>query len=338
MMDIFQDKRYVLQYEQINLDHGNSYGLFASELADLLQIPEGSRVLELGCGTGISTGTLLSKIKNLKITATDQSRQFLDLALAKFGFDDLEPYLQEVRARKHCPAILFNNCKMGDVESYLRAVRVKSEEYRHNSQISFYHCEAGEIPTLGLDPIQVVFASQVFHWFRKKNASANGCNYDYERKVLDNIRKVLESRGYFGFNTTGADYSFSDPRLNAEHFTNHPFHKAFTQALRSELGLLTISNPPKRTFDHAEIERIASNSGFEIVGCKNLRIERSGESLLESCLIGGHMQVFQSESLEASPEQREEMLISAFEYAQKASSVNAAPVIETGVHYATRTR
>jgi len=90
MVDVFQDIKFAIAYEQRNLNIGSdlAYGRFASESIDLAQIPEGTKIVDAGSGTGISTTTLFDKIKNITVTATDRSPAFQEVAKLKFGLSE----------------------------------------------------------------------------------------------------------------------------------------------------------------------------------------------------------------------------------------------------------
>jgi len=56
-------------------------------------------------------------------------------------------------------------------------------------------------------------------------------------------------------------------------------------------------------------------------------------SIIEVCLVGGHMQIFQKSNIESTMKEREQILENALNYALEKSSPKAQPVVETGIHY-----
>lgn len=334
MVNIFDDFRYAVQYEQANLDLGNTYNQFAKESIDLAKPINPSNALDLGCGTGISTYELFNNFNGINVVGLDKSGPFIEMASFKFNkLGSLESFLQKIRDNNPYPKILRDNCDVRDLETHLRTIADKSERFREN--VSFYIKDASEISSLQEKSFDYILANQFIHWLRKKDAKPNEPNLDYEKNVLQQVRDKLNNGGKFSFNTSGADFEFDAPYMNDMHLLNHPFYTAFTESLRSQLGL---EQADKRvyTFNHKELERIMGENGFGIEKTKPKIINRTPKMLLEICLIGGHMQAFQKMNIDSTMQEREKILENSLQYALKKSSPNSKPIIETGIHYLVR--
>jgi len=334
MVNVFDDFRYAMQYEQVNLDLDNTYNQSAKESIDLAKPIRPSLVLDLGCGTGVSTYELFNSFSGINVVGLDKSGPFIEMASFKFNkLGSLESLLQKIRDNNPYPKILRDNCDVLDLETHLKSVVDKSGKFREN--VSFYVKDASEISSLQEKSFDYVLANQFIHWLRKKDAKQDEPNLDYEKNVLQQVRDKLKQEGKFSFNMSGADFEFDNPSINEMHLLNHPFYSEFTKALYSQLGL---EQPAKRvyTFNHAEVERIMEENGFNIEKTKHKIINRTPKMLLEVCLIGGHMQAFQKMNIDSTMQEREKVLEESLSYASKKSSPNSKPVIETGIHYLVR--
>jgi len=134
------------------------------------------------------------------------------------------------------------------------------------------------------------------------------------------------------FNTSGADYRFENDELNEKHLTNHPFYKAFSHSVNSQLGIT--EEEKQYTFDTSEIEKVMLENGFSIVARKDDVIYYEPKLLEEICLVGGHMGLFQARNSDIPMKEQEKILQNALQYARKNASFYEYPqVIETAVHY-----
>ena len=69
-------------YDKVQYSHQGRYGL---ELLDRLSIPEGGRVLDLGCGTGYLASVLAERVgPGGRVTGVDPSRERILLAESKY--------------------------------------------------------------------------------------------------------------------------------------------------------------------------------------------------------------------------------------------------------------
>ena len=221
------------------------------------------------------------------------------------------------------------HCEVGDLEDHLKR---ETERYaRFKDKVKFYCLDASELQRMDENPFEYVLASQFIHWPRKKDIEITGVNYDYEQKVLAQVRGSLVPKGVFAFNTSAADYRFQDENRNKVHLLNHPFYIAFQDAMSHLLGLTSAGR--NYTFDHNEMERIMRKAGFLIKDFDLNVLTLEASKLVEICLVGGHMQIFQKLGIEASPDEREIILAEALRLALRKTSPSVAPVIETFVHY-----
>ncbi|KYK25243.1 hypothetical protein AYK26_02060 [Euryarchaeota archaeon SM23-78] len=334
MVDVFNDIRYAIQYEQVTLDLGGTYRQFASDTLSLIKIPKNSKVLDLGCGTGISTCTIFDMAEKVKVTGVDKAQHFLDIALLKFGLlDNPNSILQIIKQDHPYPQVLRDKCDVKDLESHLKKIAQKYKKF--GNKVSFYHKDASEILDIKERPFDYVLANQVIHWFRKKDTKSGEPNLDYERTIIQQVRNSLKEGSLFGFNTSGADYKFDKNDMNQIHILNHPFYIAFMESLHYQLSSKWF---PKReyTFDHNEIKRIMEENGFNIEASKQKKMYRQPNQIIEVCIVGGQMQIFQKSNVESTTEERERILEEALKYALRKSSPGVKPVIETGIHYIAR--
>lgn len=335
MVNVFDTTRFAVQYEQINLDLGNIYDQFANTTLDLMSIVDGSRILDLGCGTGISTSKLFDTNKKISVVGVDQSEAFLEIAKLKFGLkDNFDFYARIIRDEHPYPHFIKDYCEIKDLEAHLREEIQGHQRFRGG--VTFHQLDASQISDVVDTQFDYVLASQIIHWFRKKDTSPDQPNLEYERAVLQQVRNSLKMNGLLGFNTSGSDFRFEGDTMNATHLLEHPFFRAFMESINSQLGQ---EQPKSReyTFDHKEIERIMSENGFKIESTDQKLIWYDNPLVIaEICFVGGQMQIFQNQGIESPIEERERVLREAVNFALSKSSPDERPVIETGIHYVVR--
>ncbi len=331
---IFQSPRYTLQYEQLNINlnsdqpHG-SYGLYAQDTLQLAGTPQGSKILEVGSGTGVATTVLFENVSEITVVGTDKADNFLQLARAKFHHRDIQSYLLELEQGGSYPPFLRQHCNLSNLGDYLR--RVYEQNAKFADKVSFQTLEAANLGAVSERNFDLVFMSQVFHWFRREGPAEEQPNKDYEQRVLQACRELLKPAGQIVFNTTAADYQFPEELLH-KHFFNHPFYRAFYSAINSELGL-SPATTITRYLSHQELEDALEKSGFEITRQKITEYRRQPERLIEPCMIGGQMQIFQKLGLDVSVQEREAILEKALQSAMTKCSPEQHPFVEIGVHY-----
>lgn len=331
MSNVFKDNKYAIQYEQFNLNLGNPYGKFARAAIDLAKISPDSCVLDLGCGTGVSTSTLFDKVKGIKVTGVEQSEEFLKIARLKFGLLDNPAIFQEIKEDHPYPKILIDICGMGDLEAHLKECTNRYGRYKQ--KVNFYCKDASKLKETAEKDFDYVLASQVIHWFRKKNVKPGEApNLEYEREVLQEVRNKLKRGGLFVFNTNGADFEFNENSMNDKHMYKTPFFKAFKESLNSQLDSGSVSGQ-HYTFNHSEIERIMKENGFTIEDSKSVKIEFDPDNFKQICLISGQMQIFEKGNINISADERERILGKALDYALKKSSIEERPFFEMGINY-----
>lgn len=335
MVNIFDSFEYALQYEQLSLDTDQSYKRFAETSVSLVEATGVSKVLDLGCGTGISTCVLFDKFEDIKVVGLDRASLFLKMASYKFGkLEDTEEVFETIKKKDYYPGILRKEGDIKDLEEHLRVIFRDYKKFKDN--VVFYCKDASELYSIDEGEFDYVLANQFIHWLRKEGIKlGDRPNLDYERIVLQQVRNKLKLGGRFGFNTSGADFRFDDQNLNDIHVLEHPFYIAFNKSLHSQLDLDFISTR-NYTFDHDEIARIMDENGFKILGNESVVINRNPKSLIEVCLIGGHMQIFQKANISLNIEERTKILKDALSYALRVSSPGIKPYIETGAHYLVR--
>lgn len=336
MSNVFEDPKFAVQYEQLNLDLNDPYGIFATTLIRLAAIPQGSKVLDLGSGTGIPTCRLIDIVEDIRVISVDKSKSNLEIALLKFGYIEPDAVLERIRQEHPYPQILKALCDVKDLEAHLKEVITRYRKYK--DKVSFYERDASQFSDISDKLFDYVLASQVIHWFRKKDAKPNEPNLDYERSVLQQVRGVLKEKGLFAFNTTGADYFFGDPNIDDIHMYKHPFYQHFMESVRPQLSIVSTSGKAY-TFTSQEVERIMGENGFAIEKIERMELEYTPMNFKEICLISGQMQIFQKLGIDLPMEQREKILTEALQYAiSKHPLGSEMPIMETGVHYVVRKR
>jgi len=336
MVNVFDDPRYAIRYEQANLDLGDIYGQFANTLIGLMGLADNSRILDLGSGTGISASKLFLTDRAISVVGVDRSQTFLDIARLKFGqADNLDFHLELIKGDNPYQPRVEGYSTVNDLEGHLKEeIRINK---RFRKRITFHKLDASEIHKVAEEGFDYVLASQVFHWFRNEGAKPEQPNLEYERGVLQQVRNSLKQNGLFGFNTTGHDFKYDNKGMNDMHLMEHPFYRVFMESIRTRLGSPQ-TKERKYAFDHQEIERIMRENGFKIEGTDQKVITFDSKTLFEFCLTGGHMTVFQKWGVESKMEEREKILREAIKYALTKTSPDVKPVIETGVHYVVRKR
>ena len=103
---VFDSLSYAALYELDNLLFDNGYGKIARDSINLADIAKGSRGLDIGCGTGISTCKLVDMVPGIKVKGIEKSGAFLNLAKVKFGYGDLKRTLENIGEDRHLPEIL----------------------------------------------------------------------------------------------------------------------------------------------------------------------------------------------------------------------------------------
>ena len=88
-----------------------------------------------------------------------------------------------------------------------------------------------------------------------------------------------------------------------------------------------------KEFNHDEIVRIMQENGFTIQKKEEQHIQYSPEALLEVCLIGGYMQIFQKAIIDLPDQEYNQLLSDAINHAQAHARTNESPVIETIIYY-----
>lgn len=333
MTDVFQNLKFALQYEQRNLNIGseNAYGRFASESIDLAEINSDSIVLDVGCGTGISTTTLVDKVKNVTITATDRSPQFQEIAKLKFGLsENVEKILSvaDVQTTAY-QDLLKEKWENKDLSEHLKSQIRKYSNFKDN--LDFHILAHNELEKLNEEFYDVVLLSQGIHWFRNNDGKID---LNYEKECLQGVERRLKKEGTFVFNTNGEFYDFEDKKLNEMHISFHPFYTSFYESVYSQLGLKVPKNKKNKAFNDSEIKKALKENGFNIIRKKNMLITRKKNSLIETCLVcSGNMSIFQSEGINLSYEDRFKVIKKAVDDSLKRGLLETKPVAETGVHY-----
>lgn len=333
MTDVFEGLEFNLKIKLLNyLLH--SYTAHASDSILTADIPKGSRVIDLGCGTGISTETLFDLVEDVSVVGIDRYESPLKIAKFMFGkSDDPETIRHALTQTRLLTEILEKYCGIPDLSPELLAA---AERYRkYHARVDFFQRDGASISELGLAPADYVLASQFIHWPRKEKNNAGLPNLEYEAKVLSEVRSALKPQGSFVFNTSGSDYRFDNDRINQMHLTRHPFYNAFMQRLNEALGKIS-HRQDEYTFDHQEIQRVMSQSGFRIDKIRQSIHPMRPLELITVCLIGAHMQKFQKEGIEMPFDERERAIAEAINYALKMYPVISGPVAETSIHYVTR--
>ncbi|RJQ17648.1 class I SAM-dependent methyltransferase [Candidatus Woesearchaeota archaeon] len=331
MASVFNDYAFAVQYEQRHVNGGSLYHTFAKDSLQLLIPQTGLRVMDLGCGTGISTTTLFDVLNPSQVVGADKSQAFLDIARLKFGFEPVyaDQVLDALVEFNPSDDFLKGKIAAGNLLTHLKKSRAVYSLV--NDRVAFHVADASAVSAVSDALFDVVFANQVFHWFRRFNVSPGDINKEYEQAVLQAVRSSLHSQGTFVFNTTGADFTFADDQKNKMHMIHHPFYKVFMQQVYGALG--TPVPKQHQVLNHHEIMKVMDENGFCVKTVQEKVYRKSAESLLETCVIGAHMQIFQKSGIDVHIDDRKKMLSEAIRRAMDSDTLNATPVFETGVHY-----
>ena len=83
---VFDSLSYAALYELDNLLFDNGYGKIARDSINLADIAKGSRGLDIGCGTGISTCKLVDMVPGIKVKGIEKSGSQRGGATARYHF------------------------------------------------------------------------------------------------------------------------------------------------------------------------------------------------------------------------------------------------------------
>lgn len=338
---VFQGLSYAWKYEireafQQSLQRG--YKLHADILLRLVDLPKNGRILEVGCGTGISAQRICEVASPALLVATDQAAGMLEVARHKFGVSP-SPLLGEVLREAFSQPV--NSITPEAFDSYLR---VAMEECHHfTDRVRFVSCDAAVLAGLGLGEQDAVIANHVVHWFRRDPISGGAGNIEYEARAWEAIAQSLRRGGYFLFNTTGFDYEFADPKMNSCHFTAHPFYRTFATfvfgLLRKE-GIADLSFPDQRSysFPMGTIEQLATRHGYRVVNQRTSGFNRTPQELLDACKAA-EMVLFERTGLSRLPHpERQRFIRQALDETlaneSHSRTLDEVGCAETTVHYA----
>ncbi|MBN2142801.1 hypothetical protein JW711_05730 [Candidatus Woesearchaeota archaeon] len=98
MKNFFKDPRFTIPYKQTNLDLGNPHGKLSERSIAHTNIHQGQDILDLGCGTSVSTSTLLDKASPVFVIGAKLAGAFLNMARMKFG---LREYATNKAMKRH---------------------------------------------------------------------------------------------------------------------------------------------------------------------------------------------------------------------------------------------
>jgi len=337
MVNIFDDLESSLKYEQFEIDSGNIYQKFAKSLAELSlpHISKMKRGLDLGCGTGISTSTLFDYLRNtVYIEGVDKSKPYLDIAILRFNLQEkrnFENIFNKIEKGEYYPSIIKERCNIQDLLSYIKQQQGIYKKFK--DKVAFHCKDASDLE--GIENVDFVFSNQFIHWPRKKDGgSIENPNLKYEQEVLQSVKNILNKRGFFSFNTSGWDFEFSNPNMNKMHRAKHPFYTSFRKRLSSILRLeYTVAD--KLTFNYNKIKGIMDENGFKIINYFENLYSMDNNALIESCLIGTIMEVFQKQDINISLEDREKGIIDSLESVLKEydDPSSLGKILETGAHF-----
>lgn len=213
---------------------------------------------------------------------------------------------------------------------------LQAEKYSPlRNRVAFHHKEAGSLEEIADGTFDHAIASQVFHWFRKEKGEKSGPNLEYERRAPSLINKALKTDGTFAFSTGGCDFRCEDLTINERHFMFHPFYVAFREALAAKLGIPYEKNHTY-TFDYDEIRRLMDENGFEVIDRGMAFADFPPHGLIEICLVGTQMQVFQKQGLQMSMEDRERLLLESIDDAFKTCKPEDRPVMGLSAQFLAR--
>ncbi|MFH1916664.1 MAG: methyltransferase domain-containing protein [Nanoarchaeota archaeon] len=323
---------YSLLYEQAAHDLQN-YRRIAAKTINLLRIPSSPTILDLGCGTGISTEEIIHTYPDARVFGIDSTNPFLELARYKFGKPYTDPLLSDIAKNTPLPSILRERCNIKNLDSYLTATKKILEP--RSSQVQFIQADAASLTDVLSEQVDAVVANQVLHWFRKKNEGGNaGPNLAYEQAVLQAVWTTLKDYGSFGFNLSGWDYQFDNSQMNQEHVSKHPFYLYFLESLEKRFG--EVSQAQEKAFNDKEVFRVMKENNFSIQSRETQKLHYSPEGILEVCLVGGYMQIFQKAGIELPASEQDMILEEAVRYAFAHSSPDQGHVQENLMHYVAR--
>lgn len=300
---MFREKMYPFYYAAYSHITGlyHQAALASATLADFMIGLRGARVLDLGCGHGISTQAIVN-FTPIDIMAIDQSEAMIDLFRHIFFNEELET---PIESDFMCEAMSRYYGTLLDAIAFQKNVFTNSIFRRHNGCL-----KTAVLSGLKLDPARIgafdaVIANHSFHWIvgdlltAKKGNQADKTDVDEAvREALLLISSILRHEGTMVFATMESFVEDDiDRKRNEDWHKNgvrsHPILARFETRLqellaeRCELDKKDAMPRPK-LFSLSKMESISKTAGFSLehVSCQ----ESIGRGdALDAALTGGLM-------------------------------------------------
>lgn len=253
MDSVFKERWFPSMSEQAAIDTGIPLAIYRAALQGLV-LPDHGRarhnVVDLGCGTGISTEALLTTVPNIRVAAVDANRAMIDFARYKFGHTQADPQSTVVMKASHYPTLIQGYAEPLDLETHVHDTPKRLEEGRRRfdrliqgelvsgSHVEFSEYRAGFLHEYaGSDEkFDLVFVPGTFRWFRRHNVQQGGSpNSTYEKKVCEDIYQVQNTGGLVVALLRGEDIALGK-RWECLQWTQEPFTLAFNDSLEHSTG------------------------------------------------------------------------------------------------------
>ena len=335
-MTTFGQLGFITRYNYFECGFG-PYRKFAKYLANLMDLRPGESVIDIGCGSGDSTRVIWEKQSKLKeVVGIDKSGMSIEVAKTKFGYPNKE-LLNSMLTEELYPPEISYRLKKRDFKRYFSDFI--GSMYPYSEKTKFITTDISSMnekirKNLGWHQFKHGFGNQVLHWPRKEPGGSIP-NLEYEGRCFEEIAKSLESHGWLGFNTTGADFEFDESGWNDKHILEHPAYKTFYNQIGRKIGKPELGLKREYTFNKSDIERVLAENGFRLDKSDKMELKLPREQFIEICLMGAHMQIFEKEQLQIPFEKKQELILNALQYTleKEKKEIEHRSIIETGAHF-----
>lgn len=219
MPETFKEN-YPFRYEWFASFDPRTYEIAAQFLTTLDKNKQNNAtILEIGCGTGISTSVLTQSNPNLKILvgidpSRDPFKEFIDLAAYKF---DRSP----LKLPTGIPQ-----------EAYTYIAEQKERVSSLKDRVAFVQGISTALP-IASNTFDRVYCNESLHWFAFATATSKP-DHRLVEQSFNEIGRVLRNDGKLLFESNGYIFSFGNKkfeglRLDDIHTGKHPLRIKFTQ-------------------------------------------------------------------------------------------------------------
>lgn len=330
---VFADSDFALRYELrecLQMMGHRGYYMSARILCALSDTPPDARILDLGCGTALSTLAIMETHPLATTLGLDRGRGMVTLAQYKF-FPSDGSVTDELHGKIDSQV---SAQEAGRLKQHLEQMRSRASRFA--GQVKFVVAEAKDCSELIEGQVDAAFGNQVFHWFR-------GEGLDYEAQTLEALHRCIRPGGNFVFNTTSADCEFSNSAYARLELDHHPFYVAFREHAFDEMVSRGIAqrrpSPPSRPlFSRGEIQGIMEDHGFRIILTREAVMVRAPGDILDICRLSSDMAIFEKTGHRDVPAVvRREILDAAYQKACKdaalVGSIEAVPCCQALAYF-----